>query len=89
MKTVNIHEAKTHLSRLLEGVANGESFVIAKSGKPLAKVTPILSKPPQRIGFLKGKVSVPDDFDTMFAEEIRSMFEDGPLFPDEPRKTTK
>jgi prevent-host-death family protein len=89
MKTVNIHEAKTHLSRLLEGVAKGESFVIAKSGKPVAKVTPILEKPPQRIGFMKGKFEVPDDFDTMFAEEIRSMFEDGPLFPDQSSKTAK
>jgi prevent-host-death family protein len=89
MKTVNIHEAKTHLSRLLEGVANGESFVIAKSGKPVAKVIPILEKLPQRIGFMKGMGSVPDDFDTLFAEEIRSMFEDGPLFPDETSKRTK
>ena len=89
MKTVNIHEAKTHLSRLLEGVAKGESFVIAKSGKPVAKVTPILEKPPRRIGFMKGMGKVPDDFDTMFAEEIRSMFEDGPLFPDQTDKTAK
>jgi prevent-host-death family protein len=75
MKTVNIHEAKTHLSRLLEGVAKGESFVIAKSGKPVAKVTPILEKPPQRIGFMERQFEVPDDFDTMFAEEIADMFE--------------
>jgi prevent-host-death family protein len=89
MKTVNIHEAKTHLSRLLEGVAQGESFVIAKSGKPVAKVVPILDKPPQRIGFLEGQFAVPDDFNMMFAEEIRSMFEDGPLFPDEKPQTSK
>lgn len=75
MKTVNIHEAKTHLSRLLESVAKGESFVIAKSGKPVAKVTPIFEKPPQRIGFMEGQFQVPDDFDTMFAEEIADMFE--------------
>jgi prevent-host-death family protein len=75
MKTVNIHEAKTHLSRLLEGVANGESFVIAKAGKPVAKVTAYQEKPPQRIGFMKGQIAVPDDFDTMFAEEIADMFE--------------
>lgn len=89
MKTVNIHEAKTHLSRLLEGVGQGESFIIAKAGKPVAKVVPIFEKPPQRIGFLKGKFEVPDDFDTMFAEEIRGMFEDGPLFPDEPDPNKK
>jgi prevent-host-death family protein len=75
MKTVNIHEAKTHLSRLLEGVANGESFVIAKSGKPVAKVVPIAAKPARRIGFMKGMGQVPDDFNTMFAEEIADMFE--------------
>lgn len=83
MKTVNIHEAKTHLSRLLEGVGQGEPFIIAKAGKPVAKVVPFSEKPPQRIGFMEGQFTVPDDFDTMFAEEIRSMFEDGPLFPDE------
>lgn len=75
MKTVNIHEAKTHLSRLLEGVANGESFVIAKSGKPVADLTPIGKKRKRRIGFMKGMGSVPDDFNTMFAEEIADMFE--------------
>jgi prevent-host-death family protein len=75
MKTINIHEAKTHLSRLLVGVAQGESFVIAKSGKPVAKVIPFLEKAPQRIGFMEGQFQVPDDFDTMFAEEIAEMFE--------------
>jgi prevent-host-death family protein len=75
MKTVNIHEAKTHLSRLLEGVGKGESFIIAKAGKPIAKVVPIFEKPPQRIGFMEGQFEVPDDFDTMFADEIQDMFE--------------
>jgi prevent-host-death family protein len=75
MKTVNIHEAKTHLSRLLEGVGQGESFIIAKAGKPLAKVVPFSEKPPQRIGFMEGQFEVPDDIDTMFAEEIQDMFE--------------
>ena len=89
MKTVNIHEAKTNLSRLIEGVGQGESFIIAKAGKPVAKVVPIFEKPPQRIGFMEGQFEVPDDFDTMFAEEIRAMFEDGPLFPDEEEKPTK
>jgi antitoxin (DNA-binding transcriptional repressor) of toxin-antitoxin stability system len=75
MKIVNIHHAKTHLSRLLEGVANGESFVIAKSGKPVANVTPTGKKRQRRIGFMKGMGKVPDDFNTMFAEEIADMFE--------------
>jgi prevent-host-death family protein len=83
MKTVNIHEAKTHLSRLLVGVANGESFIIAKSGKPVAKVTPFVEKPPQRIGFMKGMGTVPDDFDTMFQKEIEEMFYGGPIEPPE------
>lgn len=75
MKTVNIHEAKTHLSRLLEGVAKGESFVIAKAGKPVADLTPIGQKRKRRIGFMKDMGSVPDDFNTMFADEIADMFE--------------
>lgn len=75
MKTVNVHEAKTNLSRLLEGVANGESFVIAKSGKPVADLTPIGKKRKRRIGFMKGMGIVPDDFNTMFADEIADMFE--------------
>jgi prevent-host-death family protein len=74
MKTVNIHEAKTHLSRLLESVGRGESFIIAKSGKPVAKVVPIFEKPPQRIGFMEGQFVVPDDIDTPFKIEIEEMF---------------
>ena len=76
MKTVNIHEAKTHLSRLVEDAAKGEAFVIAKAGKPLVKVVPLeeASKKKRRIGFLDGQFSVPEDFDTMFAKEIEEMF---------------
>ena len=86
MRTVNVHEAKTHLSKLLEGIARGESFVIAKAGKPIAKVTPVdapAPPAPQRIGFAKGMYSIPDDFDTMFQQEIEDMFYNGPIFPDE------
>ena len=75
MKTVNIHEAKTNLSRLLEELQHGEPFIIAKAGKPLAKVTAINEKPPQRVGFLERQFEVPDDIDTMFADEIADMFE--------------
>ena len=78
MKTVNIHEAKTHLSRLIEGAANGEPFVIAKAGKPMVKVvaveTEIAPKPKRRLGFMKGQFTIPDDFDTMGQEEIERMF---------------
>lgn len=77
MKTVNIHEAKTHLSRLIERAAQGESFIIAKAGKPLVKVIPLSATEtgaPQRLGFLAGEFNVPDDFDTMGQEEIARMF---------------
>lgn len=76
MKTVNIHEAKTHLSRLVEQAAKGEEFVIAKAGKPLVKVVPIEDVAPQkrRIGFLQGQFPIPDDFDTLYAKEIEELF---------------
>ncbi len=75
MVVVNIHEAKTHLSRLVERAAAGESFVIAKAGKPLVKVS-ALDAPtaPRRLGFLAGEISVPDDFDRMGEREIEAMF---------------
>ena len=77
MRTVNIHEAKTHLSRLVDAAARGESFIIARAGKPLVKVVAIDApeKPKRRLGFYEGPLSIPDDFDTMFADEIREMFE--------------
>ena len=77
MKTVNIHEAKTQLSKLVEEASRGESFVIAKAGKPIVKVT-ALSAPVgsqvRRLGFMVGQISVPDDFDRMGQAEIDSMF---------------
>jgi prevent-host-death family protein len=80
MRTVNIHEAKTHLSRLVEGAAKGDPFVIAKAGKPLVKVM-ALDAPPQgevrRLGFMTGEISVPDDFDRMGTPEIEQLFGDG------------
>ena len=77
MRTVNIHEAKTHLSRLVEQAAKGESFVIAKAGKPLVKVTPLdapAAGEARRLGFMAGQIEVPDDFDRMGAEEIEQLF---------------
>jgi prevent-host-death family protein len=77
MRTVNMHEAKTHLSRLVEQAANGEPFIIAKAGKPLVKVVPLdapAEKKVNRIGFMTGEFTVPDDFDTLFADEIEEMF---------------
>lgn len=78
MVTVNIHEAKTQLSRLVDRAAKGEPFVIAKAGKPLVKVS-ALDAPakPKRLGFLAGEISVPDDFDRMGEKEIEALFGTG------------
>lgn len=75
METVNIHEAKTQLSKLVDEAVKGKPFVIAKAGKPLVKVT-ALDAPaaPRRIGFLEGEINVPDDFDSMGAAEIAALF---------------
>ena len=78
METINIHEAKTHLSRLVEKAAKGEPFVIAKAGKPMVKVVPLDTPEAgqqKRLGFLAGQIKVPDDFDTMGTEEIQTMFQ--------------
>jgi prevent-host-death family protein len=80
MQIVNIHEAKTHLSRLVEQAAKGEPFIIAKAGKPLVKVTPLETPTAgqvRRLGFLAGEILVPDDFDRMGSEDIERLFEGG------------
>jgi prevent-host-death family protein len=75
MRTINIHEAKTQLSRLVEEAARGEAFVIAKAGKPMVKVVALdAPKAAQRLGFLEGAFTVPDDFDEMGRVEIERMF---------------
>ena len=77
MRTFNIHEAKTHLSRLVDEAEQGEPFVIAKAGKPKVKVVRIdasEAKPKNRLGFLKGQITVPDDIKTVFADEMDEMF---------------
>jgi prevent-host-death family protein len=77
MRTINIHEAKTHLSRLVELAAKGESFIIAKAGKPLVKVTPLDARTGaeiRRLGFMAGQGAVPDDFDRMGEAEIERLF---------------
>ncbi len=77
MQTVNIHHAKTHLSRLIEEAAKGETFIIAKAGKPMVKVT-ALDAPEiaqrQRLGFLAGSCSIPENFDAMASPEIARLF---------------
>lgn len=75
MVTVNIHEAKTQLSKLVDQAVKGEAFVIAKAGKPLVKVA-ALDAPatPQRLGFLAGEIAVPKDFNSMGESEIAALF---------------
>lgn len=78
MRSFNIHEAKTQLSRLVEMAAKGESFVIAKAGKPMVKVSALdapESSQVKRLGFLAGQITVPDDFNSLGADEIRRLFE--------------
>ena len=77
MQTVDIHEVKTHPSRLVEQAAKGEPFVIAKAGKPLVKVTPLdtpMAGQVCRLGLLTGRIAVPDDFDRMGDAEIERLF---------------
>ena len=78
MRTFNMHEAKTHLSRLVEAAANGEPFIIARAGKPVVKVVAVEAPSAgaaRRVGFMAGKFSVPKDFDRMGSEEIEAVFE--------------
>jgi len=77
MLTVNIHEAKTNLSRLIDAAAKGEPFIIAKAGKPLVKVTALdapTSLQKRRLGFLQSDIPVPDDFNEMGRAEIEQLF---------------
>jgi prevent-host-death family protein len=78
MLAVNIHEAKTHLSRLVEDAAHGKPFIIAKAGKPMVKVVPLSTEEQgseRRLGFMSGEISVPDDFDRMDTVSIAALFE--------------
>jgi prevent-host-death family protein len=77
MLIVNIREAKTHLSTLVERAAKGEPFIIAKAGKPLVKVTALeapVAAQVRRLGFMAGEIAVPDDFDRMGGTEIEELF---------------
>ena len=78
MRIFNMHEAKTHLSRLVEAAANGEPFIIARAGKPVVKVVSLEAPSAgsaRRVGFMAGKISVPEDFDRMGCEEIEALFD--------------
>jgi prevent-host-death family protein len=84
MDTVNIHAAKTHFSRLIERVEAGEEVVVARAGKPVAKIVPFRPEPaPRKLGLMKGVFIIPDDFDDPLPDE---MF-DTALFP--PRRKKK
>jgi len=77
MKKVNIHVAKTQLSKLVDEASNGEPFIIAKAGKPVVKVMPLNAPTGRRIrrlGFMAGQFTVPDDFDRMGDREIERLF---------------
>lgn len=81
MRTINIHEAKTQLSRLVEEAASGKSFIIAKAGRPMVKVMALdtpSGKRVRRLGFLRGQISVPEDFDRMGRKEIERLFRGEP-----------
>lgn len=78
MKQINIHEAKCHLSQLVAQAAKGEGFIIAKAGKPMARVTAMdspLESQQKRLGFLAGRFNVPEDFDRMGEDELANLFE--------------
>ena len=79
MRTYNMHEAKTHLSRLVREAVEGEPFIIARAGKPLVKVTAVEDGEDgtmRRLGFLSGHISLPPDFDRMGRRKIEASFED-------------
>lgn len=75
MKTVNIHEAKTHFSRIVDEVAAGAEIRIAKAGRAVAKLVPIGQSKPIRFGVLQGKVRIADDFDAPLPDAVLAAFE--------------
>lgn len=77
--SVNIHEAKTHFSRLVERASSGETIVISRAGTPVAKLVGVdasVATPPKRLGFLDGVAAIPDDFDDWASEDVAALFED-------------
>ncbi len=78
MSSVNIYEAKTQLSKLIDRAANGEDVVIARNGRPVARLTALAEAMPAiRFGVLKGKISIADDFDAPLPDEVLAAFENG------------
>jgi prevent-host-death family protein len=86
-KIVNMHEAKTTLSRLVADAVAGDEVILAKAGKPLVKLVPVEAKmKPRRLGIWKGKVKLADDFDAPLPQDILNLFYNSPVFPPEPKK---
>jgi len=82
MLTINIHEAKTHLSRFVEQAAAGEEIIIAKAGKPIAKLVPLHPRPQRRkLGIAAGVFTVPDDFDAPLPDDVLRLFDEGSIEP--------
>ncbi len=79
MQTINIHEAKTHLSRFVDQAAAGEEILIARAGKPVARLVALASDKgsPRKLGQGKGRFTIPDNFDRLHDEAIQRMFESG------------
>ena len=75
MQTVNIHAAKTHFSRLVDEAAAGDEIIIAKAGKPVAKLVPLAQRPKRRLGMLTGVASIPPDFDAPLPDDVIDAFE--------------
>lgn len=75
MAQYNMHEAKTHLSRLAERAADGEEIIIARDGRPVARLTALEPQPRRRLGLAKGEIVIGDDFDDPLPEEIQRAFE--------------
>ncbi len=75
MEVVNIHAAKTHLSRLIDKVAAGEEVVIARAGKPVARLVPLAPERPKRVlGMLRGQINIPDNFDDPLPDDVLALF---------------
>lgn len=75
METINIHEAKTRFSRLVERVSGGEEIIIARAGKPVARLVPLERRPPRRLGRMKGRIWIAPDFDAPLPDDLLDLFE--------------
>ena len=75
MKQVNVHQAKTHLSRLIDDVEAGEEVILAKAGRPVARLSPIGRRRRRKLGLLDGQLRIPDDFNAPLPDDAVAMFE--------------